>query len=884
MTSLRRLWFYLTLRRRLAELDEEMRLHLELRAEAIRRRGVNPDDAAFEAKRRFGGPLKLREESRDMWGFSGVEGIGGDLRYAAHQLLRRPTRTIVVVLTLALGIGANTSIFALLDTLLVRPAPWNHASDLVWIAALAPGSDRLRNISYPDYLEYRDRGTTFASMLATSGNGMSLGGSHPRRVNGGIVSGNYFDVLGVRARLGRTFAPDEDTAPLAHPVTVLSDALWKGQFASDPDVIDRTVTINGTPFTIVGVAPPGFTGIAYADNVEDLWVPLAMQPLVMPASPTLLHDADVAWLGVIARLRDGVTRSQADALVRVVAGDVNRRRRSVAERDGSARVLPVGGGMTPWEQQDFGPIFELLAIVPALVLLVACANVANVLLAGHLSRRKELAMRRAIGASRARLVRLLFLESLLLALVAAFVGFAASFGLTAIIARIGGVPADFAALARPDTRALFMTAAVAIATTLVFGLAPAVMMTKFDVLPAIKDGGPTSTPASGGARLRRVFVVAQVAMSLALLVAAGLFLQSLSKAIRVDPGFDPHGVATVSFDPTAQRYSPARRNAFVAEFAERASALPGVTSAAWTNCLPFSGEAHHTRLEAQSTGRSAWAASADISARYFDTLRLPLISGRDFTEAEAAAGAPVAIVSETLARQLWPSGAVLGQRLRGADGSQPWRDVVGIAREAKYLRLTEAPQGGYYAPGTAQRSGAPLSLVVRTNGDTSTVLRALEGIARGLDADLPLYHVDSLEGDVRQSVNLQRAAAALFGVFGGLALLLASIGIYGVAAQSALVRTREVGIRMAIGARRVDVFRMFVRESVVLSAAGVAAGLVVSAGASVLMTSFLFGLAATDVVTFAAGAAVLGVVTVAATYIPASRAARMDPLVALRHD
>jgi putative ABC transport system permease protein len=299
----------------------------------------------------------------------------------------------------------------------------------------------------------------------------------------------------------------------------------------------------------------------------------------------------------------------------------------------------------------------------------------------------------------------------------------------------------------------------------------------------------------------------------------------------------------VSFDPELQRYTAARRMTFVAELAARASSLPGVASAAATNCLPFSGEAHHVKLVAQSTGRAGWAAAANVSPRYFETLRLPLVRGRDFSPAEAASEAPVAIVSETLARQLWPSGDAIGQRLRVDGASEPWRDVIGIARDAKYLRLTEAPQGAYYAPGTAPRGGAPVSLVVRTERDPTTTLRAIEGIAHGLDADLPLFHAQRLEDGIRQSVSLQRAAAALFGVFGALALLLASLGIY-----------------------------------------GVAAGLVISGAASVLMTAYLFGLTATDALTFAAGSAVLGVVTVAATYVPAARAARVDPLAALRHE
>jgi predicted permease len=881
MTVLRRFWFFLTRWRRLEDLDEEMQLHVEMLAAVNQRRGLPPDAAAREARRRFGNQLKLREESRDMWGFSELERVGKDLRYAVRQLIRRPVWTTVVVLTLALGIAANTSIFTLIDAMLFKPAPWSRDGRLVWIASLNPRSGRVGNVSYADYRAYRDHATTLSAVLASGGTALSVGSAHPQRVLGGLVSGNYFDALDIRPVIGRTFTADEDAIPGAHPVAVLSESLWREQFGADPTVVNRTVAINGHPFTIIGIAPRGFTGLAYADDAEQLWVPLAMWDVALPADSGRALGTNTRWLQVAGRLRSGATVAQADSEMRVLAHQLIAAG-TPPQRELSARVLPVRGGMTPWEQHDLGPVFGLIAIVPALVLLVACANVANVLIARHISRRKEFAMRRAIGASRGRLIRLLLTESLLLALLSAAAGFGLSFGLTAVIARVGDVPSDFSALATPDTRALFAAVTVAIFTTIVFGLAPAIAATKFEVLTALKDEGLTTT-ATGGTRLRRLFVVAQVAVSLALLITAGLFFQSLSKAIRVDPGFEPRGAVTVSFDPNLQGYTPPRRDALLAELVQRASSLSGATSAALASSLPLSGETNWAEVVSESTTSPVTVMVASVSPQYFETMRLPLVRGRDFSARDAADAPLVVIVSEGLAQRLWPGSDPVGQRLREADSKQRWREVVGVVREVKYRGLTEESRGAYYAP-LRQRAASPLSLVVRTAGESPATLSSLTNIARSLDRDLPLFHAQTLEDGIRHSINLQRAAASLFGVFGGLALMLAAIGVYGVVAHGVALRTREVGIRMSLGARAADVFRMFVRESLSLALIGVAIGLGISAATSRLLTSFLFGLTATDGITFIGGSMVLCLVAIVATYLPARRAAHVDPLVALRHD
>jgi putative ABC transport system permease protein len=876
----RRLWFFVTRWRRMQDLDEEIRLHVELRAAANRRNGLHAEEAARQARLRFGNPLKLREEARDVWGFAELERIGGDLRHAVRRIVQHPARTFVVVLTLALGIGATTAMFTLLDAMLLKPAPWDTSGRVVWIVGLWGRSAMTRNLSYPDYLVYRDRAATLSGVAAEGGTPMAIGGPQPQRVLGGLVSGNYFDVLGLRAQIGRTFAPDEDAAPRAHPVVVLSDALWTGQFGADPGVIGTRLAINGQPFTIIGVAPRGFTGAAFATDPYQLWIPMAMQGAAMPRRAGLLTDANQAWLRVIGRLRDGVTAAQADAEARVIARQISSPQ-TPADQEKSARVLPMRGGLTPWEQESLASMFGFVSIVPALVLLVACANAANVLMAHHMGRRREFAMRRAIGASRGRLVRQLVAESLVVALLAGLAGFGASFVLSAVIVHFGEIPAEVSALLALDGRALVASTAVAVGAVVLFGLAPAVTTTRFDVLPVLKDEGTTSTTSRGPGRLRRALVVAQVALSLTLLVMTGLFFQSLSRAMRVDPGFDPDGLATVSFDLDLQGYTADRRAAFAARFVERASALPDVTSVAAADILPLGGEMYGGTIVSENGASSSRVSVARVSPTYFETLGLAIVRGRAFSPAEVAADAPVAMVNETLARSLWPGVDPLGQQVRADDSKQPWREVVGVARDAKYLFLTESPLGAYYMPLPPPSGG---TFVIRTAGGPRAALASLTDIARGLDPDLPIARAQTMEERIRRTVNLRRAVVSLLGVLGALTLFLASVGIYGVAAHSVSMRTREVGIRISLGARASDVLRMIVRENLSLSLFGVAIGLGISAAGAAMLAAYLFGVSAADPATFAGGALVLCLVSLISSYLPARRAAHLDPLLALRRE
>jgi putative ABC transport system permease protein len=441
------------------------------------------------------------------------------------------------------------------------------------------------------------------------------------------------------------------------------------------------------------------------------------------------------------------------------------------------------------------------------------------------------------------------------------------------------VPSDVSALLAPDARTLFAATVIAVGAVLIFGLAPAFTATRFDVLPVLKDEGTTSTAARGPARLRRSLVIAQVALSLALLVTAALFFQSLSRTLSVDPGFDPQGLAIVSFDLDLQGYTSDRRAALGAEFIERASALPGVTSAATANILPLGGEMFAGIVVAENGASSSRATVTSVSPRYFATLGQPVVRGREFSSTDITANAPVAIVNETVARRLWPSVDPLGKRVRVTDSEGPWREVVGVVRDAKYLSLTESSMGAYYVPQPPQSAR---TLVVRTAGSPRMAIASLTNIARDLDPGLPLFSVQTMEERIRRTANLHRAVVSLLGVLGSLTLLLASIGIYGVAAHSVSMRTREVGIRMSLGARAADVLRMIVQENLSLSLVGVAIGLGISAAGSIMLASYLFGVTSADAATFVGCALVLCLVSLIASYLPARRAARLDPLLALR--
>lgn len=537
--------------------------------------------------------------------------------------------------------------------------------------------------------------------------------------------------------------------------------------------------------------------------------------------------------------------------------------------------------MSPSGRADAEYALGLLSLVPLLVLLVACSNVANVIMANNIARRREFAMRCAIGASRGRVIHQLLIEALVLALTAAAAGLLVSSALSHLVGYLGDIPpSDLATVLGPNPRVLAVTTMLAATTVLLFGLLPALSTTKLDLVSTLKEQGDRAATRRG--RLRSAFVTIQVAVSVMLLVAAGLFLQSLGKALRVDPGFDARGVASASFDAVLQGYSTDRQSQLTRLVLERTESVPGVASAAVTSVLPLSGLTRRAQVLTDGTA-SVSALYASVSPRYFETMRTPLMAGRPFSEADSNNSPAVAVVNETLATRLWPGQSPLGKRLRREGSIVRWLEVVGLVHDGKYGQLTESARPAYFVP-LAQSPASPMTIVARTNGDVLDVPRSLTTIVAEIDPDLPIYRAEPLDVTVHKNAARQQAATSLLGLLGALALLLAAIGLYGLAAHSASIRVREVGVRMALGARAADVVRLLVGDGLRLASIGVALGLALSAVASRLLSSFLFGITATDVTTFLASAAILCAVAAIASYLPARRAAHVDPATVLRQD
>jgi predicted permease len=809
-----------------------------------------------------------------------------DVRYAVRQLFRARSATIVVILTLALGIGANTSMFTVLNALLFKSAPGRDTNRLAWLSNSDREGRRAGTISYPDFVAYRANIKSFESLMAWSQVALSLGGSTPERVYGSVVSGNYFSTLGIVPAQGRAFRTDDDSVAGLKPVVVISHALWARRFASNPRTVDSTIVVNGHAFTVIGIAPEGFGGIEF-DNPTEIWVPFAMLAVVMPQAVSLRADPNSGWLQAIGRLKSEVSVAEANSEANVVASRIDRVSPG-AMRTKYAKVTGVLGGLAPSDRGEIAPVMALVSIVPLLVLLIACANAANVQLARMLARGKELAVRRAVGASRGRLLRQLLTESIVLSLVAGALGVMLSFWLTGAIVVISDVPAFFAASLAPDRRVLVATTALAMLSGLFFGIAPALAASRPQVASALKNDS-SSTVLGGRHRLRSSLVVAQVATSLLLIVVAGLFTRSLAKSLSVEPGFDAHRLATVTFDLGMLGYSPSARAAFVERVIDEANALPGVQSAAIATVMPLSGTSWGAGILPEGTVESDHEISARytaVSSGFLRTMGIGVVKGRDFAATDRLASTQVAIVNEALARRLWPNQDAIGKRFRIDSKDEPLREVVGVTKTGKYDSLNESESAFFYVP-EPQLASLPqgaLSLVVRSSGDPATLLAPVSRLFRGLDPNLALYRLETLDQSLSRAVDKQRAASGMLGVFGALALLLAALGMYGVTAHGVTLRTREIGIRVSLGARTVDVLGLFVREGLRLSLIGVGIGLVLSVAISRVLAAFLFGLSATDSLTFVFGAVLLCAVAALASFIPARRAARIDPMVALRYD
>jgi len=805
-----------------------------------------------------------------------------DLRYGLRMLRRSPGFTAVAALSLALGIGANTAIFSVVNAALLRPLPVKEPDRLVGLYRKIPQDRNHNRFSYPNYLDTRDRNQSFSGLAAYYFTPLNLsGGGQTERLWGKVVSGNYFSTLGVEFTKGRAFLPDEDRTPGAHPVAVVSHGLWQRRFGGDPNLIGNTVTLNGQGFTIVGVAPASFRGTEVG-MAPDVWVPMMMQAQALPGRD-FLTPRDVGWLRVVGRLKPGVSVAQAQAEMETLGAQLKREHPEANEAFGIAVVPDFG--LHPDFRGSARQFLLVLMGVVGLVLLIACANVANLLLARGRERWKEIGVRLALGAKRRRLIGQLLTESLLLSLLGAAISLALtpwiSNGLE-VLQQTGQALPSVEPIGL-DGRVLGFTALVSLLAGVIFGLAPALQASKTDVIGALKD--TTANRESSKSRLRQVFVISQVALSLMLLIAAGLFIRSLRQAQRIDPGFKTENILLMSFDLSLQGYSAERGRAFYQQLEQRVGSLPGVEQVSFADNPPLSSDADATIIidgYTPPTGLEGVVINYSmVSPNYFQTLGIPLLRGRDFTSQDKVDAPGVVIINETAARRFWPGQDALGKRVRL--GKSVSAEVIGVARDGKYVTLGEDPRPYIYFPMTQNYQSSAV-LQARTVGDPAPVIAAVRREAQALDKDLPTFGVRTMKEHLRGSLMAPQLAATFLGIFGAMALLLATVGIYGVVAYAVSQRTREIGIRVALGAERLDILKMVLEQSLRLVVIGLLIGLAGALAATRLLESFLYGVGASDPATFIIVPLLLASVALLASYVPARRAMKVDPMVALRYE
>jgi predicted permease len=814
-----------------------------------------------------------------------------DLRFAARVLVRNPGFTAVAVLSLALGIGANSTIFTLVNAVLLRPLPMQDPDRLV---AVFTTDERNRGsffnymqTSRPNFQDYLKSNDVFSGMVAHSGLALAFSGKgEPEQIFGELVSGDFFGVLGVKPALGRAFLPDEDKVPGASLVTVLSDSFWQRRLGGDPAVVGREITLNGHAFTVVGIAPEGFKG-TNAIFAPALWVPTMTHPQLATGFLKENMEARRALIfGMTGRLKPGVTLVEAETRLKAIAGQLAR---EYPDDNGgrSVALLPLSQAtINPGFRENMTRAASLLLTVVGLVLLIACANVANLLLARASARQREVAVRLSLGASRGRLVRQLLTEGLLLALVACVLGLLIAYWAQGVLwsQRPPGLALDAIDLT-PNLRVLGFTLAVSLVTAIVFGLAPALSASRPDIVGELKQRGG---PAVGGNRplnLRSLLVAGQVALALVALVAAGLFVKSLGNAQRIDPGFDHEKLAVLTIDLGAQGYGEQQARDFQRRMLERAAALPGVERATLASGVPlFQGGFMRTvfpeGVDSSDRKNGKLVQLNTVEPGYFETMGISLLRGRDFAASDHPESTRVVVVNETMAKQFWPEQEAVGKRFKFF-GQDWWNEVVGIARDGKYNFLGENPQPHIYLSLT-QTFEPAVSLHLRASGDPATALGMARREVQSMDRVLPITNVFTFGEILRQSLWAPRMGAALLGVFGLLSLVLAVIGIYGVMAYSVNQRTRELGLRMALGADQADVLTLVVRQGVTLAAFGIAVGLALAFAGTRLVGNLLFGVTTHDPLVFAGIPLLLALAALLASVQPALRAARVDPAVALR--
>jgi putative ABC transport system permease protein len=801
-----------------------------------------------------------------------------DLRYGARMLLKNPGFTLIAVITLALGIGANTAIFSVVNAVLLRPLPYPDSDRLVMLSTNAEKDGALGNTGYTTFVDWHERSQSFERMVVIrSWGGVLTGQGEPEVIRGLRVSADYFKLLGVSPALGRDFRAEEDR-PDTRFVVVISHALWQRRFNSDPQVVGKQLILNDQPFTIVGVMPPSFTDFLAANFHEaaEVWGPVGYD-ITQPFA-----CRDCQHLKAIARLKPDITLAQARAEMGPIM--------NVMAREHPKIYATPTISVARLQDQFTGairPALYLLLVAVGLVLLIACANVANLLLARASERAREMAIRAALGAGQWRIMRQLLIESALLSLIGAAAGLLLALWGTELLTSLS--PAKMLQLqpVRTDARVLGFTLLVSLLTGLLFGLAPALQAARQDAQLALKESSKSS-PGKRQRRLRDSIVVAEIVFALALLIGAGLLIRSFAHVLDTKPGFDSRNLLTMMISASsANRYrETAQVSAFYSEVIKRIEALPGIEAAGVVSNLPFGGnmDMYGFHIEEKPLANPAEAPSAErysVSPDYLRAMGIPLLRGRGFTEQDSANAPLVALINSTAAQRIWPNEDPLGKRIRLGGIDNPLRAIVGVVGDVNHYDLETAPDLQSYVP-HAQWTDSYMQLVVRTTTDPGAITGAVRRTIHALDPDMPLHKVATMRQLVSTSVAQRRFTLLLIAVFAGVALLMAAIGLYGVMAYSVTQRIREIGIRVALGAQSADVLRLVVGQGMRLIALGVALGLMTALALTRLMKKLLFEVSATDPVTFASIAALLALVALLACWVPARRATKVDPMVALR--
>ncbi len=858
------------------ELEEEMRFHLDMKIAENIDRGMTPDEARYDALRRFGNRTILQEQSRDIWLFAFLEEMAKDLRYGVRVLLKNRVFTAVAVVTLAIGIGANTAIFSVVDSVLLRPLPFEEPDRLVTLDRAPFQSDLKAPSTHATFLDWRDQLNSFEQIAAVNAdkNGVNLTtDAEPERVAAREVTTNFFDTLGVMAHLGRTFYADE-APPGKNHVAVLGYGLWQRAFGGDADLIGKTISLNGNSFDVIGIAPPGFD---YPGNIE-LWIPIAF------GSDRILGHAIMPE--VIGRLKPGLTieeaRVEAKAFSERIHQDIPE---GLDKSEMEIQITPLLEHMV----KRVRLVIVILFGAVAFVLLIACANVGNLLLARATARQKELAIRAALGAGRMRLIRQLLVESLLLSIVGGCLGvLLALWGIDILVALS---PEDLPRIndIGIDARVLGFTVLISLVTGVLFGLVPALKASNVNLNESLKEASPKTSTGPGRRKVGNLLVVAEVALAIVLLAGAGLLIKSFARLMEVEPGFNPENVLTATVAlPTSKYKTSQEKYVFFERLIERLKTLPDVQSVGAVDNLPLSRStifAPPYTIEGMPPpppGIGSILATSVISPGYLQTIGVPLLEGRHFDDQDKSTGPKVALISKKMAERYWPGESPIGKRLTLRYEKSP-REIVGVVGDTKRYGLeSDTIMEGYFP---ATQSFYELTTVaIRTGSNPLALVGAVRGEVQSLDKELPIYEVRTMEDRLSASVAQRRFTLILLTTFAAVALALAAVGVYGMLSYAVSQRTHEIGIRMALGARTFDVINLVIRQAMLLVFLGVALGIIGAFALTRVIEGLLYGVSATDPIIFLAISFVLVGVALFASAIPARKAVGVNPIIALRYE